>query len=168
LVSTKLPAKPALRRGKSTSHLDEEVELADEGFVFSDDEEDDKVSDDEDDKASDDDKDSDDQEDVAEELDENDPFSTYREMTGKELKTAFKDPQTIKEVLGVKKSMSALVVPLLTVFADKVLLVAGTKRLTVAHLTIFRRYFGLGPDPSMKKADLVDFLAQKLAAQASE
>lgn len=156
--------------------------MADEGFVFSDDEEDDKDSDDgeddkvsddkdsddEDDKASDDDKDSDDQEDVAEELDENDPFSTYREMTGKELKTAFKDPQTIKEVLGVKKSMSALVVPLLTVFADKVLLVAGTKRLTVAHLTIFRRYFGLGPDPSMKKADLVDFLAQKLAAQASE
>jgi ABC-type glycerol-3-phosphate transport system permease component len=67
----------------------------------------------------------------------------------------------------IRHPANVLVVPLYTIFADKGLIVNGTKGLTVAHLTLLRRYFGRSPDPTMKKADLVAFL-EKALARASE
>jgi hypothetical protein len=87
---------------------------------------------------------------------------TYRfEMTHKELKTAFKYPQTIKEVLGELRSrLNAS----LGHFANKGLLGAA-KGFTIPHLNVLRNCFG--SFVLKKKPEIVEFLEKQLA-RASE
>lgn len=157
LVSNTPKVKP-LRREKSTSTLvqprrpfqldnnkeeiDEEVEFADAGYDSSD-----ELS-----EAVE-----------EEEIDENDALSTHREMTPKELKDAFEDPKTIKDVLGLpcNRRSNHVLIPLLKIFADKGLIISnGTKGLTIRQLDVFRRCCGsVAP---MKIPAIVAFLGNVL------
>jgi hypothetical protein len=91
----------------------------------------------------------------------NDILATYRGMTAVQLKYAFKDPNTIKQVVGHLPTVSnpnTIVVPLLSLVADKGLLSTGG--LTIPQLNAFRRYFGFAG--AAKRSDIVAFLESKL------
>jgi hypothetical protein len=92
-----------------------------------------------------------------------DPLARYRDMTPTQLKSTFTDLNTLKKVLGHVPTVSnpnPMVVPLLSLIADKGLLFPGG--LTMPQLNAFRAYVGECGHGQMKRRALVALLTGKL------
>jgi hypothetical protein len=92
-----------------------------------------------------------------------DPLARYRGMTRAQLQTTFTDLHTLKKVLGHVPTVSnpnPMVVPLLSLIADKGLLLPGG--LAIPQLNVFRSYVGECGNGVMKCRALVTLLEGKL------